>query len=94
MTERGVAVDHSTIYRWVQHFAPEMEKRLRGQWRRPKSRHHMLVRKRDVALSAVNAGTFRLDMERTTRHHDKPKVDINCKARNLLATTKLTGLDH
>ena len=28
MTERGVAVDHSTIYRWVQRFAPEMEKRL------------------------------------------------------------------
>ena len=21
MTERGVSVDHSTIYRWVQHFA-------------------------------------------------------------------------
>ena len=34
MTERGVAVDHSTIYRWVQRFAPEMEKRLRWQWRR------------------------------------------------------------
>ena len=38
MTERGVAVDHSTIYRWVQHCAPEMEKRLRWQWRRPQSR--------------------------------------------------------
>ena len=38
MTERGVAVDHSTIYRWVQHYAPEMEKRLRWQWRRPQSR--------------------------------------------------------
>ena len=25
MTERGVAVDHSTIYRWVQPFAPEIE---------------------------------------------------------------------
>ena len=37
MTERGVAVDHSTIYRWVQRFAPEMEKRLRWQWRRPQS---------------------------------------------------------
>ena len=37
-TERGVAVDHSTIYRWVQRFAPEMEKRLRWQWRRPQSR--------------------------------------------------------
>ena len=23
MTERGVAVDHSTIYRWVQRYAPE-----------------------------------------------------------------------
>ena len=38
MTERGVAVDHSTIYRWVQRFAPEMEKRLRCQWLRPQSR--------------------------------------------------------
>ena len=37
MTERGVAVDHTTIYRWVQRFAPEMEKRLRWQWRRPRS---------------------------------------------------------
>ena len=37
MTERGVAVDHSTIYRWVQRYAPEMEKRLRWQWRCPRS---------------------------------------------------------
>ena len=37
MTERGVAVDHSTIYRWAQRFAPELEKRLRWQWRRPQS---------------------------------------------------------
>ena len=37
MTERGVAVDHSTIFRWVQRFAPEMEKRLRWQWCRPGS---------------------------------------------------------
>ncbi|MGC1968108.1 MAG: IS6 family transposase, partial [Candidatus Acidiferrales bacterium] len=37
MGERGVLVDHSTIYRWVQRYAPEMEKRLRWQWRRPQS---------------------------------------------------------
>ena len=37
MGERGVPVDHSTIYRWVQKYAPEMEKRLRWQWRRPTS---------------------------------------------------------
>ncbi len=29
MGERGVSVDHSTIYRWVQKYAPEIEKRLR-----------------------------------------------------------------
>ena len=37
MGERGVLVDHSTIYRWVQRYAPEMEKRLRWQWRVPRS---------------------------------------------------------
>ena len=37
MGERGVAVDHSTIYRWVQKYAPEIEKRLRWHWRRPQS---------------------------------------------------------
>ncbi len=37
MGERGVSVDHSTIYRWVQKYAPEIEKRLRWQWRQPRS---------------------------------------------------------
>jgi len=32
-----VPLDHSTIYRWVQKYAPEIEKRLRWQWRRPQS---------------------------------------------------------
>ena len=35
LAERGVNVDHSTIYRWVQRYAPEMEKRLRWYWRQP-----------------------------------------------------------
>ena len=34
LCERGVTVDHTTIYRWVQRYAPEMEKRLRWFWRR------------------------------------------------------------
>ena len=37
MGERGISVDHSTIYPWVQKYAPEIEKRLRWQWRQPKS---------------------------------------------------------
>ena len=37
MGERGVFVDHSTIYRWAQKYAPEIERRLRWHWRRPQS---------------------------------------------------------
>lgn len=29
MAERGVKVDHTTIYRWVQDYAPEIDKRIR-----------------------------------------------------------------
>jgi transposase-like protein len=29
MAERGVSVDHSTIWRWVDRFAPELEQRRR-----------------------------------------------------------------
>lgn len=35
LAERGANVDHTTIYRWVQRYAPEMEKRLRWYWRHP-----------------------------------------------------------
>jgi IS6 family transposase len=36
-TERGVPVDHTTIYRWVQRYAPELDKQTRwyrrvGAW--------------------------------------------------------------
>ena len=37
MAERGVPADHSTICRWVQRYAPEIEKRLGWHWRRPRS---------------------------------------------------------
>jgi len=34
MVERGIEVDHTTLYGWVQRYAPEMEKRLRWYWKR------------------------------------------------------------
>lgn len=37
LAEPGVDVDYSTIYRWVQRYAPEMEKRLRWYRKRPVS---------------------------------------------------------
>ncbi len=33
MLERGFEVDHTTLYRWVQHYAPEIEKRLRWYYK-------------------------------------------------------------
>ena len=33
MHERGLSLDHSTIYRWVQAYAPELEKRIRPHLR-------------------------------------------------------------
>jgi len=40
LLDRGVAVDHSTIFRWIQAYAAELEKRIRphlrlsnGSWR-------------------------------------------------------------
>ena len=47
MTERGLALVHTTIYRWVQDYAPELDKRSRpylkktndpGAWMRPTSK--------------------------------------------------------
>ncbi|HGM6748227.1 IS6 family transposase [Serratia ureilytica] len=35
LAERSENVDHTTIYRWVQRYASEMEKRLRWYWRTP-----------------------------------------------------------
>lgn len=29
MSERGLSVDHTTIYHWVQNYAPEIDKRSR-----------------------------------------------------------------
>lgn len=33
MVERGLSVDHTTIYRWVQHYAPILEKKCRTKLR-------------------------------------------------------------
>ncbi len=33
MLERGFEVDHTTLYHWVQHYAPEIEKRLRWHYK-------------------------------------------------------------
>lgn len=33
LDERGIQVNHTAVYRWVQKFAPEIERRLRWYWK-------------------------------------------------------------
>lgn len=35
LAESGANVDHTTLYRWIQRYVPEMEKRLRWYWHNP-----------------------------------------------------------
>src|SRR5690349_19332254 len=35
MAERGLSVDHTTIWRWFQHYAPMLNRRLRRELRHP-----------------------------------------------------------
>ena len=35
MAERGLSVDHSTIARWVLHYAPILSRRIRREMRQP-----------------------------------------------------------
>ena len=41
MVERGLTVDHSTIYRWVMGYAPELEKRTRPHLRSTNDSWHV-----------------------------------------------------
>src|SRR5215813_2872410 len=41
MAERGLVVDHTTIWRWVQRYGPEVHRRLRGNVKQKSSTWHM-----------------------------------------------------
>ncbi|WP_435890928.1 hypothetical protein [Legionella longbeachae] len=41
MAERGLEIDHTTLYRWVQHYAPELKKRLDWHKKRYANRWHL-----------------------------------------------------
>ena len=41
MAERGLVVDHTTIWRWTQTYGPEVNRRLHGEVKRKSSTWHM-----------------------------------------------------
>ena len=73
LEERGVSVDHSTIYRWTQRYAPEIEKRLRWYWRRPRSRSWR-VDETDLREGARPLSVSSRGDRQARRHHRVPPL--------------------
>ena len=77
MVERGVEVDHTTIYRWVQAYSPELDKRCRrhlrlsnDSWRVDET--YIKVKKRDYYLyRAVDSRGQPLDFMLSAKRNAK-----------------------
>ena len=41
MAERGLSVDHTSVWRWTQAYAPEVQRRLQGQLKRKGATWHI-----------------------------------------------------
>ena len=72
LRDRGVSVDHTTIYRWIQAYAVELEKRLRphlrptnGSWRVDET--YIKVKGRWVYLYRQPRPDHRLPTQRPAR---------------------------
>ena len=53
MMERGLLVDHVTIWRWVQHYAPILNQRLRREVRHPNGSWRVDERMSRLAVSGL-----------------------------------------
>ena len=69
LAERGVEVDHTTLYRWTQRYAPELEKRT--AWYRSRLSFSWRVDETYVRVKAGNTSTVR--STRTVR----PSISIS-----------------
>ena len=78
VTERGLSVDHTTIWRWVQQYAPELNQKCRrelkptnGSWRVDETYIRVLVAASEGATMATPGGAT------------APSVDGSLYARGL-----------
>src|SRR3546814_9261160 len=78
LAERGISVDHTTIYRWVQCYAPEMEKRLRWFWRRSEEHTSELQSLMRISYAVL---CLKKKTRTNTRHRTKTPYAHNHKRR-------------
>ena len=91
MGERGVSVDHSTIYRWVQKYAPEIE-RATTLAMAPAALNELAYR-RDIREDPRQVG-LPLPRRRQVRQHDRllPLTDAQCDGGECFLGKTLDGL--
>ena len=75
LADRGVEVDHTTMYRWVQRFAPELEKRMRRHLRPCRGPWHV-----DETYLRVD-GAVALSLSRRRRHRPDHRLPAQRQAR-------------
>ena len=60
MSERGLEVDHSTVFRWVQRYAPEINKRIRPHLKMSGASYRVdetyILRREDVQVFVPRGG--------------------------------------
>ena len=75
LEKRGLNVDHTTVFRWVQHYGPELEQRLRPHlkptnksWRVDETYIRMTPRSR-APLRTLHAGAVPIRLHAPPAHH-------------------------
>ena len=93
VNERGIEVDHTTIYRWVQEYSPEIDKRFRpylrstnDSWRVDET--YILVKgKQKYLYRAVDSAGNTLDFLLTAKRDAKAAKRLFCKTLKAVHTS-------
>src|SRR3546814_3011585 len=93
LAERAISVDHTTIYRWAQCYAPEMEKRPPWSWRRGFDPSWRLY---DIYVKVRGKWTYlsrAVDTRRDTIDVYAPRTRCPKAAKRILGTD-MPGVQH
>ena len=61
LTERGVEVDHSTVYSWVQYYAPKILSKLKWYWK-PKAYLSWRVDETYIKVKGKGVYLYRIEL--------------------------------
>ncbi len=84
LAECGVNVDHTTIYRWIQRYAPERKKRLRWYWRNPSGFGSWHLDETDINVNGLWGYLYRAvdNRGRTIDFYLSPRRNTRAAYRN------------